>query len=224
MICELNWKFLNFQELSLDTAWWQIYEDSFPLSERDSKDNILKAVEKKLAIVGSYQLKNHTVAIVVFYCLQTSILSFVFLNYIAIGHSGRNRGLGGKLFSSLLLHIEKMNELGTHKYQAVVWEIEDPDMAVNNAEKQFRERRLNFYRRLGGKYFKHIFMQPPIDGSTILSMRLMYYSPDQIDIPDFESVMIEAIYFQKYHVVNGVDKKILNDLLKQIWSNNHAHL
>ncbi len=216
MICEPNWKFLNPQELNSDIAWWQIYGDSFPLSERDSKESILKAVEKKLAIVGSCQLQNHTVAIVVFYFLHTSDLSFVFLNYIAIGRSGRNQGLGSKLFQNFFLHIEKINASKTHKYQVIVWEVEDPATAVNQAEEQLRERRLNFYLRLGGKYFQHIFIQPPIDGSTILPMRLMYYLLDQIDIPDFESAIIEAIYSQKYHVVNGIEKEILNNLLKQL--------
>lgn len=215
----LEWKFLNRDELILDKHWWQIYEDSFPLSERDSKEKILKAVENNLAMAGCYQLQDLTVAIVVFYCLDAPDLSFIFLNYIAIGRAGRNQGLGARLFQSLISQIKIINAAKTRPYQAIIWEVEDPDDVNTDAELQLRQRRLKFYERLGGKYFKYLFMQPPIDGVTILPMRLMYCLLNQLDITEFELAIINAIYFQKYYVVNHIDKSILNKLLAQIKNN-----
>ncbi len=214
-----EWKFLHHQQLKSDTHWWQIYEDSFPLSERDSKEIILKAVENNLAIAGSYQLQDLTVAIVVFYCLDAPDLSFIFLNYIAIGRAGRNQGLGARLFQSLILQIKTMNAAKTRQYQAIIWEVEEPGEAGPDVELQLRRRRLAFYERLGGQYFQYLFMQPPIDGMTIIPMRLMYCLLDQLDINQFELAIINAIYFQKYYVVNHIDKSILRELLAQITNN-----
>ena len=80
----------------------------------------------------------------------TDILGYTFLaksegdylvDYLAINPEQRNEGLGGE---TLRLLKEKLSEA-----RSVILEVEDPDFAVDEEQRQLRCRRLNFYLRNG---------------------------------------------------------------------------
>lgn len=206
---ESTWQWLSPEKLLIDTAWWGIYRNSFPIAERDTHEQLLHALRAGMARIGTHQHQGITQAIVVFYPMQIADFSFIFLNYIAVSNQKRGQGLGRQLFNQLISQFDS----------TVVWEVEDPSAAADIAEEKLRERRLQFYLRAGAQLLHCQFMQPPIDGLNYVPMRLMFHMKENsIDIHSFEKKIVEAIYFNKYKVINQIDCKILNHLLGQIFN------
>lgn len=214
-----DWVWLRPEEFSKDNIWWEIYTDSFPIAEQDSREQILKALENNIAVAGSYQLQGATVAIAVYYPIQSPTHEFIFLNYIAVRRSARNQGLGKQLLDSIIRHSEKIIFNNGRYPSALIWEVEDPADALEDKEKILRKRRLEFYKRAGARLFKHAYIQPPIDGIHEVPMRLMYYPPgQQVNATDYEFLITAAIYHQKYKVVNNISPEILQILLNRTFS------
>ena len=203
-----TWKWLSAEELRLDTAWWEIYKDSFPIAEQDTSEQLLHALRANIAKIGAYQYQGITQAIVVFYPIECVDFSFVFLNYIAVSSQKRGQGLGRQLLNQLV------GQLGN----IIVWEVEDPDASANFAERTLREQRLRFYLKEGSQLLNCKFIQPPIDGVHYVPMRLMCHIKEtSTDIRLFERQIVEAIFFKKYKIINNVDVEILNRLITQIF-------
>lgn len=202
-------------DLKNDIAWWHIYFHSFPAKERDKKNQIIWALEMNLAKIGCYYSKQHlTQGIVVLYHMQQ--YPFVFLNYFALEPALRGKGIG----SAWMKHIiKKAEEKYPKDYLGLVLEVEDPAFSKNSTEYELKYKRLQFYERLGGNYFNAHYIQPPIDGKNSLPMHLMYFSnKHHSDMHLYEKKIIETIYFEKYHVVNQIDRTLLETLLVDIYS------
>ena len=204
-----TWQWLSPEELLMDTAWWEIYRDSFPIVEQDTREQLLRALRTNMARIGAYQPQDITQAISVFYPMSMPDFSFIFLNYIAVSNQKRGQGLGSRLFNQLVSQLESI----------VVWEIEDPGAAADFTEQKLREQRLRFYLREGAQLLNCQFIQPPIDGLNYVPMRLMYrMKENSINIHLFEKKVVDAILFKKYKVINHIDSKILNRLSGQIFN------
>lgn len=205
-----EWQLLSGETLAADLNWWEIYVNSFPPAEQDSKQQLLAAVEKGIAAAVACRRQDRTVAIAVFYPLQTQAWSFIFLNYFAVAQELRGQGLGQQLFNGLLQQKQAA---------AVVWEVERPDDAKDAAEKKLRERRIKFYRKAGAEWLNCEFIQPPIDGLHRIPMRLMYYRlNEQVNWDECAESIVHTIYFKKYHPVNQISPTILQELLAHIFS------
>jgi hypothetical protein len=61
------------------------------------------------------------------------------------------------------------------------------------------------------------YLQPPVDGSTILPMQLMFRPAHGASPPDAETVraMIRAMYAEKYHAMNGIPIEVLSALTER---------
>lgn len=189
----------------------------FPITERDAKPQLIRAVEENLATAGAYKLNGTTAAIIVFYLMSSTSTPFVFLNYIAVAQAARNLGLGRRLLNLLVNEI-RQKILKEVRYTALVWEIEDPDDGKDAQEKQLRQRRLQFYSREGAQLFQHKFIQPPIDGVHCVPMRLMYLELESTsNFHAYEKEITQAIYFEKYAVVNQIQPTLLQNLLATLF-------
>lgn len=210
MTIEMQWLSLN--EFKEDTEWWKIYHTSFPAKERDSKKQLLAGLEKNLIKIGRYQKENVTVAIAVLVPMHA--LPIVFLNYFAVAKIHRGRLLGTALLNSLFSSASHfVSEYSPH-FLALVWEVENPKLTQSANKKARQERRIEFYKRIGGELFPHLFIQPAIDGKHTVAMRLMYMAATELN-PHLENQIFKTIYFEKYHVINDIPKSILLDLFKQ---------
>ncbi|MBS0350357.1 MAG: GNAT family N-acetyltransferase [Proteobacteria bacterium] len=205
---EKTWQWLTPEELLQDVAWWAIYKNAFPVTEQDNKQQILYALQTNIAKIGAYQQHGVTQAIVVFYPIYITGLPFVFLNYFAVSDRYQGQGLGRWLFNQLVSELDTI----------LVWEVEDPNIAVDSAEQKLRERRWQFYLRAGAQLLNCQFIQPPIDGLNYVPMRLMCLIPKpDINIDRLERKIVAAIFFKKYKIVNHINTATLNDLLTKIF-------
>jgi hypothetical protein len=74
---------------------------------------------------------------------------------------------------------------------------------------------MSFFRRHGLKLLPDPYKQPPVDGIASVAMSLMFRPADGQSEPDSELVraLVRAIYFEKYHAINGISRDSLNSLL-----------
>lgn len=200
MHAKIHW--LQPNEFLENSEWWHIYENAFPLNERDSQSQLLYALMSKIANIGTYYIDDRVAGIAVIYTMKK--LPFMFLHYFAIAESFRNGGFGSQMFSQIMHEFED---------KALIWEVEDIHAARNADEKKLRERRINFYLRHGATLLNNPFIQPPLHHGECIPMRLMQYSSQPQRILEDEKLIAEAIYFEKYQVVNRIDASVLFDLL-----------
>jgi GNAT superfamily N-acetyltransferase len=201
-----NW--LDQDSFVANKAWWGIYEEAFPVAERDSKEQLLIALSENIALIGSYKIQQEIVAIAVIY--RTGSPSFGFLHYFAVAPSWRNKKLGSHLFPLLVREAENFVVKHHRHSLGLIWEIEDPEHATDSDEQSLQRRRIHFYEKLGGKLFPGKFIQPGINGFAPVPMQLMHFSSYE-NLP--EEKIAKAIYLEKYGVINAIDQDHLLELL-----------
>jgi hypothetical protein len=137
----------------------------------------------------------------------------VFLIYLAAARGERSRGIGSELFrfswdcGKSRLQAQGLRPLG------LIWEI-DP-LRPDADDAAARQRRVDFFRRQGGRVLEREYLQPPVNGITPVPMTLMFRPDDGEALPAEATVdeLVRAIYFDKYGTVNGIDRSLLEDLL-----------
>jgi GNAT superfamily N-acetyltransferase len=205
---QFDW--LSPEELANAHDWWDIYIQSFPPHERDTKQQISLALQKNIAQVGCYRINHAIAAIVVLYRMHSP--AFAFLHYFAVAKAWRNQSLGSKLFPLIMEEADKFVLKNNQQTLGLFWEVEDPEAAENDMDRHMQNKRISFYKKLGGKLFKTKFIQPPINNHDIVHLRLM---SNTIEKSVVEKEIAKAIYFQKYQTINGAETKALTGLLNQ---------
>lgn len=199
------------EELRVDEAWWRIYDDSFPPHEREPRDVILESVLRRVGMAIRARRDGVTSGLATTHLLKDP--AAVFLVYLAVARTERNRGLGAELLEGAWkagadrLRTEGLQPLG------LVWEVDPPQVAAG-AEAGERQRRIAFFQRRGGKLLQRSYVQPPVDGIAAVPMRLML-RPTEGEEPPKETVdaLVREMYFEKYGAINGIDRSILEGLL-----------
>jgi GNAT superfamily N-acetyltransferase len=204
---------VSAQSLRNDTAWWRLYDASFPAAERDPHSVVLATAEPGVGFVLRASVDGQTIGLAVGHLLRAAASTF--LVYLAVDTARRSNGVGRTLF-------EETARTGTAELSAAgltqagtVWEIDDPAQPVDAAEVAIRMRRRTFFENLGGRVLAARYVQPPIDGRTEVPMQLMF-RPNAGDSPSpalEAAALVRAIYFEKYHAMNGIPAPILERLL-----------
>jgi GNAT superfamily N-acetyltransferase len=204
---------VNAQDLRRDTAWWRLYDASFPLAERDPAPVVLATAEPGVGFVVRASAEGHTIGLAVAHLLRAAASTF--LVYLGVDPDRRSHGVGRALF-------EETVRTGAAELQArgftpagSVWEIDDPSESVDPAELTIRLRRRTFFENLGGRALATRYVQPPIDGRTEVPMQLMFRPNAGASLPTaLETAdLVQGIYFEKYHAMNGISERILERLL-----------
>jgi hypothetical protein len=205
---------LRAPELASDETWWAIYEHSFPSREREPREVILRSVERHVGVALRARRAATTIGLATAHLLETT--PAVFLVYVATAQQSRGAGGGRAL-------VEELWRLGAARLRAndldplgLIWEIEDPDAAADEAERAERQRRIRFFRALGGEMLSRPYIQPPIDGVAPVAMRLMFRPAPGSQLPNEPVVeaLVRAMYFEKYGDLNGIPVGVLADLLR----------
>ncbi len=199
--------------LSQDTAWWTLYEASFPPSEQEPRSVILTSLDSGRALAVRSVDEDRSVGLGVAYLLKA--IPFVFVAYLAVDASWRKHGLGSRLLAT-------MGDLGAERLareglvcQGTVMEVDDPALAGTPEERRIRERRIRFFEAQGARPLDVPYLQPAIDGETVVPMRLMVI--DRVPGTPFPARasrdLIRAMYAEKYGPTNGIESAILEALL-----------
>lgn len=176
----------------------KLYESSFPPNENTTRP-VGKVVEmlKNDENYHLYTSLNHkeVVGISLMYVFRS--LGIGLLDYIAVHHDYRRRGIGKKLFEFTL---EKFKSDATNGIGILI-EVQKEN-AVDLCERNLRERSIRFYMRMGAKIMDRVdYILPALqDGFSSEEMYLMIRPLGELDCLLKESVVryIQAIYSTIY--------------------------
>jgi GNAT superfamily N-acetyltransferase len=138
-----------------------------------------------------------------------------FIVYIATKPHARNKGRGSKA-------LAKMEELftrdaiaaGNSSLNAIILETEY--LAHTKEEKDNCKKRNEFFKRNGFKKLEGIsYLQPPLHNEEEAVPLNLFIKNLQKNEQDIKKI-INAIYKEKYYLVNGIDKEVLNNCLIQM--------
>ena len=215
MDAELLFSSLTVSDLSSDGAWWRIYNEAFPLTEREPPQVIVSSLEMGVGQALAARSNGETIAIATTHLLKNP--PAVFLVYLATKKGLRGRGLGGELLEHAWKSgCQKLSEHG-FPVTGLVAEVDAPDQSDDREEKHLRERRIAFFARHGVELLSRAYTQPAVDGTTTVPMRLVFRPAQDFECSDssFTDALVRAIYLEKYHAANGIAKESLISLLGQ---------
>jgi ribosomal protein S18 acetylase RimI-like enzyme len=163
----------------------EIYEAAFPPSELIPVDVFSRRVDR-----GIYQLwvcqQDNRVAFMAILCKPIAD-RFVLLGYIATHPDYQSRGIGSDFFSTVLPQLQQQS-------QSLLLEVENPN---DGDDRALRQRRVNFYRRLGAKTLNNVrYILPALSGGEPTEMILMVAPAGESDRISGEEVrkLITELY------------------------------
>jgi len=215
MEAKLFFTSLTASDLLSDGSWWEIYNEAFPLTEREPPQVIVSSLEMGVGQAFAARSNSKTIAIATTHLLKNP--PAVFLVYLATKKRLRGRGSGGELLEHAWKSgCQKLSEQG-FLVTGLVAEVDAPDQSDDREEKHVRERRIAFFARHGAELLARAYTQPAVDGTTTVPMRLVFRPAEGFESTDstFTDALVRAIYLEKYHAANGIAKESLTSLLGQ---------
>ena len=197
---------ITAEELRVDDAWWRIYDDSLPTSERESPDTILESIERGVGMAFRSRRADVTTGLATTHLLRNP--PSVFLVYIAVSKDDRSEGIGGELFEfSWAESAERLREQGLEPL-GLVWEVDPPQDSLSR-------KRISFFERHEGRVLERTYFQPAVDGKAAVPMKLMFRPAKAgvVTTPETAAALARAMYFEKYQAVNGLDGSQLEEML-----------
>jgi GNAT superfamily N-acetyltransferase len=196
------------EALARDAAWWRIYEQSFASPSREPVEVILKSLREGVGLAfRACDAAGTTIALATTHLLKQP--PAVFLVYLAVDERDRGRGLGRRV----LEHAWSASAARVREALGMIWEVDAAPAPGAEPSPEYR-RRIAFYERCGAVLLSAGYRQPPVDGSTILPLQLMFRPAHAAARPDAETVhaMIRAMYAEKYLAMNGIPADLLASL------------
>lgn len=200
-------------ELRDDAGFWELYGASFVAAEREPAEVILSSMEQGPGFALRARADGRTVGLATGHVLEETAATF--LVYLAVDPAWRSRHLGRVLFDTAdASGAARLVERG-RATNGIAWEIDDPSAEASTSEWKVRQGRLRFFEKLGGRMLETPYVQPPVDGRTLVPMRLMFRPAVGQDLPTSATIekLIRAIYIEKYHAINKVALSTLEGLL-----------
>ena len=172
-----------------------IYETSFPPSERCDVSEFAAAIASGTYSLFSAVDGNDLLGFAMTLHLNRSNVHL--LSYLAVAQHARSRGIGEKLVRGTAQLLQD-NAHAT----ALILEVESPDEGTSD-ERHLRERRIEFYRRLGAMRIDSAphYRAPNLAGTGTLNFKLMWLPLiDSAKVPSGEQLkqLVRAIYLQSY--------------------------
>lgn len=220
---------IKWNEITLNNQHYleQIYElyvSAFPIEVREPHSMFLKGIQ--------YAISNKPNNFRFLIGLEgTQIVSFATGHYLADVNTGfivyivtnpniRSKGLGTKTIKKLeeLLNYDAI-AAGYTSIKTIVLETETIDMVHTEEEKENCYKRDKFFERNNyKKYDKFLYLQPPLHaGETEIPLNLFIKNlKENKTSKDELNHIIRAIYKEKYLLVNGIDKTVLNNCLEKM--------
>jgi GNAT superfamily N-acetyltransferase len=118
-----------------ETQFTEIYEESFPPSERDETADLIASIAAGERLCFLAQRDGVVVGLAVVFTLQGPRVAF--LEYLAVAPSERNAGIGSSMLTRLEAHLRTGGNV-----VGVVFEVDPPEEADGD-ERTLRERRIS---------------------------------------------------------------------------------
>ena len=189
-------------------GFYAIYSTSFPPSEQKSRYALLQMVHSSFYTIYLAYNDEKIVGFCMMYHPDSE--DFFLLEYMAIDTTQRGIGLGSTLLKSSIDQLFK-----TYGTRALLIEIDSPEKYSH--EQEIREKREQFYRRLGAlKIDPFDYILAPQSSEEPPPMELLVYHPSMKEISkdEVEKVLKEALsnedveekYVREYLNYSRIDK------------------
>lgn len=146
---------LNSLEDSLLLPWLDLYESAFPQNERLPVSAVLSILlqkqrgEKNPAhCLAALDSSGRLLGIAIYF--HKSNAPVLVLWYLAVMPDLRSAGIGSRIYR----YIEQRARADC---KAIVFDVEIPERANDEAERSQRERRISFYRQLGARMLGGVY-------------------------------------------------------------------
>ena len=158
---------INDLQDDLLLPWLDLYETAFPPNERVLVSFLLQVLkDKALGRAQKYHLwaalEPHTTLVGMAMVELFPESQAALLWCLAVTPNERSRGWGGKLYQEILRQVNSTNT-------AMLFEVELPEEAHSDQERQLAQRRIEFYRRQGARVLRGVHYrqyvgqhQPPL--------------------------------------------------------------
>lgn len=191
----------------------KLYEQSFPVEERESSQVILEGIteranntrlENQIWHFFAFIQNKHIVGISMYNYHATTRLAF--LHYLAIQPELRNGGFGSKLFQRTLIELDQdAKKVGGKSPLGMCWEVERPCDTQETNEKGVRNRRIAFYKRNNSFLLDDInYIAPPINsGLPSVPYYLMFASATSKDLAitvELKKAILDTTLLYGYHL------------------------
>lgn len=171
----------------------ELYVESFPRDEREPIASFARRVSPLADNRRSTNCRSHLLAVEdgeqvigMRQCHFDPASGLGFFVYIAIDQRYRMRGLGTRLldFSRALLELDAMGT--STQCRAILFECERVCDATTEADRVFRQDRLKYFAKRGGRVVSGTYVQPPnAPGLQPVPLNLMAYPGSQdLDKPE----------------------------------------
>lgn len=196
-----------------DAGFWRLYASSFPRAEREPMEVILRSIEQGPGFALRALAGGRVVGLATGHVLNEPAATF--LVYLAVDPAWRSRHIGRALFDAADRGGAARLVEQDRATRGIAWEIDDPAADLGPGERDIRQGRLRFFKQLGGRLLDTPYIQPPVDGHSVVPMRLMFRPAVGHDLPEGAEIetLIRAIYFEKYHAINGIARSTLERLI-----------
>ncbi|QMU29996.1 GNAT family protein [Adhaeribacter radiodurans] len=198
--------------LRADSAWWNLYYDTFPPEEQEPLQAILDSLDQGVGLAFRVSTKEKTIGLATVHLLTSP--SAVFLVYLAIDPEQRSRQIGSHFFDYIYqTGAAKLKEKG-YRSVGFVWEITAQN-GENTNEAKTLLRKINFFEQNGGAVLPYKYFQPPINGDVAVPMHVMFRPGDEGVTSEAinPAALIQAIYYEKYAAINYINPELIEELL-----------
>jgi GNAT superfamily N-acetyltransferase len=194
-----------------------LYESAFPPAERVPVEGIIDSIRQRGSASGTDGCIPHFFTVVqdsralglAFYgYFRHTRLGFLY--YLAVQPDLRGRGLGAWLLRKALEMLpQDAAATGGEPPRGLVWEVERPVDASTPADRDMRQRRINFYERSGALLMKGLdFLAPPLGENLPAVMYHVMFLPapgfaEDLSARPFLTDILDTILLNGY----GVDKE-----------------
>jgi GNAT superfamily N-acetyltransferase len=172
-------------------GFYAIYSTAFPLSEQKSRDALLAMQRASFYTIYLAYNDEKIVGFCMMYHPHED--DFFLLEYMAVDESLRGIGLGSTLLKSSIYQLFE-----THGTKALLIEIDSPEKS--SSEQEIREKREQFYRRLGAlKIDPFDYILPLQSAEKPPPMELLVYHPSLREVPkETLQTWLEKLYVDVY--------------------------
>ena len=146
----------------------------FPKSERPNLEGFRKRMLKYNEETFIYEEEGVERG----YCIIDQIQDYVLVAFLAVYEGNRGKGTGTKI-------LKKLEEQYSNK-KGILLEVEDPDFAKNENEKNIQERRISFYERAKFKVVENLKIE-----LFMVNLKIMIYNfkNEQTSINEIEKIL-----------------------------------